>query len=153
MEAATAAPNRTDPEALFMKRVHRTLVIALAALSLAVMTVPAHAAGLVYASGPGSQAGWTVPAMTMRAGDTITYVNVDLAQHNFIALGAYGSSTRGWCGGFATGSCPIFWSKTVGLGGQAQVFGLDQVVPGTVYTFYCTVHGTVQSGKLIVSPA
>ena len=47
--------------------------------------------------------------------------------------------------------CPVFWTKLIGLGQSTDVKGIDKVKPGTVYSFFCTIHPGMK-GKLIVAP-
>ena len=45
----------------------------------------------------------------------------------------------------------MFWSKLIGLGVTTRVLGLRALKPGTVYTFYCTLHPGMK-GKLVAMP-
>lgn len=121
----------------------------LALLSLGAL-VPSHAGEVTYVSGPGEQfKGYTVPALVLPQGTTLTYLNVDIARHNFVAEGALGTD-RPWCalGGFQPGQCPLFWSPDAPLAGQVRVYGMEDVTPGT-YTFRCLYHAA-QRGTLVV---
>jgi plastocyanin len=135
--------------------------VLLAAGALAVATVGGFvpraeaAAPALYFTGPGSPiTGWTVPVVAVPAGAALTFVNIDVAPHNFVAEGAYGSDRAPWCkpGHYPKKRCPLFWSRTVGLAGSAPVVGLDHLVAGHTYTYVCTIHSSMR-GTLVALPA
>lgn len=105
----------------------------------------------VITSGPGGfAAGYITRAMVAQQGGTITYANLDIAQHDVVAK-QYGAGDRPWCTRFRAGQCPIFASPLIGVGQTTQVQGLDQVTPGAVYDFYCTLHPNMQ-GNIVITP-
>lgn len=75
---------------------------------------------------------------------TLTLTNTDLPGHDVVSV-ADGPETNPWCDRY-TRPCPLFASPIVGLGGQAQVEGIDALTPtdpsGDVvsYAYYCSVH-------------
>ena len=130
----------------------RTLVAALgAALALAAAT-PAHAA--VAAAAPGGfVTGFATPVVAAAQGEAITFVNGDVAPHNFVADGVYLSKKDAkksrWCTAFTAKTCPLFWSATVTAGEQADVEGVERLESGTEYPFFCTVHPGMK-GTLVI---
>lgn len=111
--------------------------------------LPAHASTPVV-TGPGSYSyGYTTPVVTYAAGQTMTLVNADVQPHNVIAVGATRpDGSAPWCFGYSSGTCPLFWSDLIGLGETADVLGLDDTTPTTVYDFYCDYHPSMV-GKLV----
>ena len=119
--------------------------LAIAALSLALAggIAPARAASLIYASGPGEQfRGYTLPVLVVRPGDSVTYLNGDIAYHD-----VHGEDD-GSCPTLP-GTCPRFASPLIGLSQSADVAGIPALAPGT-YGFVCTIHGSMK-GTLVVS--
>jgi plastocyanin len=81
----------------------------------------------------------------------LNFVNGDVQPHNVVALGSYlkkkVAKKTAWCKGFGLTKCPVFWSKTVPLGGQTEV--LLSKTPAGQYQFYCTIHPGMK-GTLVV---
>jgi plastocyanin len=75
--------------------------------------------------------------MTTKAGGPLSYVNLDVVQHDVVA------ADKGPDGN------PLFRSKLIGLGESAPVEGLDKVKAGQSYAFFCSVHPGMR-GTLIV---
>ncbi len=127
---------------------------ALLALTAGPWSGSATATDVPYVSGPGGAfSNYTVPAIVIRAGDTITYTNVDVAPHDIVAETAIGPDEP-WCAqaGFKPGQCPLVWSPLVGLGQSTAVYGLNNLKPGDQVVFKCTLHANMQ-GTIFVSPA
>lgn len=125
---------------------------ALTSLSLLAFTIPAQAA--VAATGPAAfVAGFATPVVVIAEGEGITYVNADIARHNFIADGVYlrkkAAKKTEWCSAYEKGKCPLFWSDTITAGETTEVRGLERVSAGTQYPFFCSVHPNMK-GTLIV---
>ena len=74
-------------------------------------------------AGPEAQlAGYVTRVMVVtRSGGAIFY-NLDIVQHNVV-------STAG-----------LFSSPLVGLGGHATIVGIQNLTPGKLYGFYCSIH-------------
>jgi plastocyanin len=137
----------------------RNLSVVLAAIALAVLSSmgTARAAELVYVSGPGGPfVGYTVPVMVAAKGDTITYVNADAFPHDVIAR--HTGPETDWC--LAAGikdklpgvqGCPLFWSSLIGVAQQTPVLGLENIEPGAIYSFFCSIHANME-GTLVVLP-
>ena len=100
--------------------------------------------------------GYLTPAVVVSKGGAITYTNLDIERHNVVqdvnADGVHGNGKQKWCTQFPKGRCPVFYSALIGLGQSESVKGLKNVKPGSVYTFYCTLHPGMK-GKLVVSPS
>lgn len=127
---------------------HRIAVVAAVAAVAAFMLTPApgQAVDIQYVTGPGGQfVGYTAPALVVRAGDTVTYTNADVAAHDVVAdvLGP----DRPWCAlaGFAPGQCPLVWSPLIGLGKSVPVYGVVDVAPGQQVTFHCSIHANMHA--------
>lgn len=137
----------------------RTLGLAGAAALLGLAAAPmspATAAEVVYASGPGSMfTNYTVPAVVVRPGDTLTYANFDIAFHDVVAKDRFGPDTEPWCGATSNskpGQCPLIWSDLIGIGKTTPVLGLHNVQPGETVVFTCTIHPSMR-GTLVMAPA
>ena len=120
-----------------------------------VVLVAAPAGARVAAAGPGAfAAGFATPVVVTTVGGTVTFVNSDVASHNFIAAEDYVSKKLAkkteWCASYPTGKCPLFWSPTITAGQQTDVQGLDLVKSGETYAFFCSLHpnmrGTLVAG-------
>ena len=118
-------------------------------------TGPAGAADLVVASGPAAQFSplFTQPVVVVTSMDTLTYYNIDITSHDFRAYDAErGKSLEGpvtdeCIAAGLKGTCPLFWTPTIGLG-DSPVFGLENTPPG-VYDYWCSVHPTTMKGVLV----
>ena len=98
---------------------------------------------------------YTAPVVVTQKGGQITYVNLDIVQHDVVqdprVDGVSGPKKKPWCAAFKKGSCPVFWTPKIGVGQQTEVLGLESVKPGSVYSFYCTLHASMK-GTLVVAP-
>lgn len=130
----------------------RKLVVPLTLCLLLAGAVPARAAVAVTAPG-GFVAGFVPPIVVIAPGEGITYANADIAPHNFVADGAFMTGKQAkkakWCSGYDKGKCPLFWSQTISAGNSTEVLGLENVVSGESYGFYCSLHPGMK-GTLIV---
>jgi plastocyanin len=121
-------------------------------VGLVVLAPPAVAA--VVAAGPGGfVAGFATPVVVIEKGESVTFVNGDVPMHDFVAQDAFvpkklARKTK-WCSAYPRGKCPLFWSPRIGAGKTTAVLGLNRVVPGKQYTFFCTVHPNMK-GTLVV---
>ena len=121
------------------------------AISLAPLG-PAHAA--TAAPGPGGfAAGWLTPVVVIEEGEGITYMNLDIAPHNFVADGIFLTKKQAkgvkWCSAYEKGMCPLFWSETIGTNQSTEVEGLEGLKAGTQYPFFCSAHPSMK-GTLVV---
>jgi hypothetical protein len=126
--------------------------VAMIAMSIAMIasTGIARAENIIYVSGPAEQfRGYTIPVLVLPQGTTGTYLNLDIALHNFQSDGVFGPD-RAWCAAaeFPAGKCPLFWSVDVGATAQKPIYGLEDAAPGT-YTFKCA-HHPAQKGTLVI---
>lgn len=137
------------------------LVAASAALAvLAAVPAPAAQDEYLYVSGPGGDVTTYIPpAFAIPAGSALRYMNLDAKAHDVIATNAFGSDDQFWCdqspGGardFPIGACPLFWSRTIGFGGTTPVLGIELIVPGEVYDFYCSLHPNMFGVLLALQP-
>jgi plastocyanin len=130
----------------------------------AVVVLVAGATGASGAPGPPARAvtgltakyyGYLTPVLVISKGGSLTYTNLDIERHNVVqdvkTDGVHGPSTAAWCAQFPKGRCPIFYSALIGFGGSEAVKGLQNVTPGKIYTFYCTLHPGMK-GRLVVQP-
>src|SRR3712207_4694035 len=134
-----------------MRPIRSAVAAASAALVLAA-PAPAHAA--VAVAVPGSfAAGFATPVVVTAPGEAITFVNADPAPHNFVADGVYLSKKDAkkarWCSAYTVKSCPLFWSPTVAAGETTEVEGVDGLVSGQQYPFFCSLHPGMK-GTLVV---
>lgn len=132
-------------------RRHASVIAAAAALTL-VVPAPAHAA--VAAAAPGGfLAGFATPVVAATQGEAITFVNADVAPHNFVADGVYLSKKDAkkarWCTAYTAKNCPLFWSATVAAGETADVEGVERLESGKQYPFFCSVHPAMK-GTLVI---
>lgn len=119
-------------------------------IGLVVLGAPARAQGPAAAAVPGSfAAGFATPVVAAQRGGELSFVNADLADHNFVALEAFGSDAKPWCDPNRKGRCPLFWSNLIGTAESTPVLGLDQTKSGVTYSFYCTIHPNMK-GTLAV---
>lgn len=122
----------------------KALCLVVAAGFLLVGAAPASAATAVVTGPGGFLAGFLPPVVVIEPGEAITYVNADIAPHDFVAYDSYMTKKQAkkapWCSGFGPGKCPLFWSSTIGAGQSTDVLGTENVVSGETYTFYCSRH-------------
>lgn len=133
-------------------RTRRTGIVAGGAALLLASATPAHAA--IAAAGPaGFAAGFATPVVVAAPGETITFVNGDVAPHNFIADGVYltkkDAKKSPWCTAYTSKTCPLFWSETITAGEQTEVQGVERLESGKQYPFYCSVHPGMK-GTLVI---
>ncbi|HWL66114.1 MAG TPA: hypothetical protein VNP73_09090, partial [Actinomycetota bacterium] len=95
----------------------RLTILSLTCVMLFLMSVPTPAETTVPANvvttGPGAQFyGYVAPAVVTEKGGAITYVNLDIARHDFVqdveTDGIAGSQKKPWCKSYKKGTCPIF---------------------------------------------
>lgn len=127
-----------------LQRLQRLLTVG-AIASLIVVATPAPADAIVVFSGPGGFiVGYTPPVAVTPVGGPLEYINGDIQPHNVIAyedfLPKKAAKKTPWCKGYGPTKCPIFWSRTVPLGGTTTVEGLDNLTSGSQYVFFCSVH-------------
>jgi outer membrane protein assembly factor BamB/plastocyanin len=99
---------------------------------------PSLPTGPTVVAGPGAYATvYATPVMTVPAGGTLSFTNLDVAQHDVTAA--------------ATGAdgAPLFGSRLVGLGETVPVNGVARLKPGS-YAFYCSIHPGMR-GTLLVA--
>ncbi len=88
----------------------------------------------------GTRGGYLPGVVVADISGTLTLTNADIAAHDVIS-DAVGPTDNPWCWRYVGHHpCPLFASPLIGLGKQAKVEGTDQLVPGTAYTFFCSVH-------------
>lgn len=88
----------------------------------------------------GTRGGYAGGVVVADIAGTLTLTNLDITAHDMIS-DALGPADNPWCSRYIGHHfCPLFASPLVGLGGQTTVEGLDQLTPGTTYSFFCSVH-------------
>lgn len=141
-----------------LRRLRRAAWLAVVAIVLAAplalgLPAPDPVEERLALAGPGAWvAGYATPVVAIRLGDPLTLVNADLMRHDLVAFEVYGPDTNPWCDVHDQGLCPLFWSPLIGLGEATPVLGLDQLEPGTLYPYYCTLHRSAMQGTLVVLP-
>ena len=123
----------------------KVMVLTGACASLMIVGTSNQADAAVVAAGPGGfAAGFATPVAVAPVGGPLTFVNGDIQPHNVIATSDFlpkkVAKKTEWCKNYGKTKCPIFWSATVGLGGQAPVLGLENIESGAQYEFFCSVH-------------
>lgn len=96
---------------------------------------------------------FATPFMAVEAGSSPKIVNGDIVWHG-IESEEVGPDDQPWCVPLdpslpadpvsnprrkPLGACPLFWSDYAVVGGTSSVIGLDDVTPGKVYAYTCTV--------------
>ena len=130
------------------------LALALPLAALLALSASAPAVAATAAAGPGGfAAGFATPVVVAAQGEDITFVNADVAPHDFVADGVFLSKKAGkkaeWCSGFRPGTCPLFWTPTITAGETTDVFGLEKLKSGQQYPFFCSRHPGMK-GTLII---
>lgn len=110
----------------------------------------------VVTTAPGAQFhGYAPPVVVTEQGGLITYVNLDIARHDFVhdteTDGVSGPKKQPWCKSYRKQPCPLFWTPQIGIGQQTEVLGLENVKAGEMYSFLCTLHVGMR-GTLVVRP-
>jgi plastocyanin len=71
-------------------------------------------------------------------------VNGDIQPHNVIANEDFFSKKDAkkveWCKSYPKTKCPVFWSDTVAVGESTPVLGIENLVSGQQYSFFCSIH-------------
>ena len=126
----------------------------MAAALLVLLSAPPAQARVAVAGPGGFAAGFATPVVVTTVGGPLTFVNSDIAPHNFVADEDFVpkklAKKKEWCASFAKGKCPLFWSPTITAGQQTDVLGLDLLKSGQTYSFFCSLHpnmrGTLVAG-------
>jgi polyvinyl alcohol dehydrogenase (cytochrome) len=99
---------------------------------------PEGSPGPAIVAGPGASATtYATPVMVTTVGGSVSVASSDLPQHDVVAVDK------------AVDGTPLFRSPLVGLGQVAPVAGLDRVVSGHSYEFFCSIHPGMR-GTLVV---
>ncbi len=121
----------------------------------------------VVVAGPRSDAyRHAPPAVAVPQGGAITLASIDLLEHNLVhdvgadPAGGRAANDEPWCQNgpgavpYPEGQCPVFWSKLINVftGPTTPVLGLDDLDPGRVYPFICTIHPNMK-GTLVAVPS
>lgn len=96
--------------------------------------------GAAVVAGPGaSLSTYATPVVVARVGGKLSFVNDDLPQHDVTAVDT-GPDGK-----------PLFGSPLIGIGEVAPVTGLDHLVAGRSYAFFCSLHPGMR-GTLVALP-
>lgn len=145
---------RTPPLAAWRLRVPGFLLVALTVLAVGASTATGALPEQFLVAGPG---GWVSTyasqAVAVEAGGALTFLNADVMYHNVVSV-VPGPDTQPWCTLYLpTRPCPLLWSVTTGgFGETTPVLGLENLEPGTVYSFYCEPHPGM-TGRLVALPS
>lgn len=133
------------------------IVILVSLVPLGVLASPAALDSHIVAVPPsadaatgtvGTRGGYLGGVTVVDIAGTLTFTNADISAHDVVS-DALGPTDNPWCSRYvAHHFCPLFASRLTGLGGQVVVEGTDQLVPGTTYTYFCSVHHWM-SGTLV----
>jgi plastocyanin len=123
----------------------KAMMLTGAVASLMIVGTSNQADAAVVAAGPGGfAAGFLTPVSVAPVGGPLTFANADIQPHNVIATADFldkkTAKKTAWCKGYAKTKCPLFWSATVGTGGQTPVLGLENIESGKQYAFFCSIH-------------
>lgn len=101
-------------------------------------------AGPVVAAEPGAYVtNYTNPVIAVEVGGPLAFVNLDIFGHD-LDHDVRRDPDHG---------TPVFESDIIsGLGRSTQVRGLEDVEPGRLYPFYCSVHPDRMQGYLVAVP-
>jgi plastocyanin len=140
-----------------MRRHKLVFAVAVAAVTLGAWSVRAQDANPAVVAIPGSfLLNYATPVAIMTEGGKLDFINVDLANHDVVALD---NGTRIDCpaslnrGTVLQPICPLFWTDLVGLSTtQVPVVGVEDLAAGKTYNFRCSIHGNM-TGQLLVLPA
>lgn len=119
-----------------------------------------------------------VPGAVAQVGGTLEFVNLDIGRHDVVSVSALApiqctshdpeicpNGTPEWClppdptkvwtppnGGndlpFSPGTCPMIWSRQIGVGSTTSVLGLEFMTSGQTYQYYCQLHPSMR-GTLV----
>jgi plastocyanin len=124
---------------------------ALAALVLAV-AAPAASAATVYAGPGAASSSFLTPNVSISAGGTLSFTNLDLVGHDVTSQQTTRPRRRRHHHHHhhrrPAPPQPLFKSATVGFGSMTPVNGVEKLQPGS-YPFFCSIHPTM-TGVLTV---
>lgn len=130
------------------RRGRLTLVAGLVAGLLTLAAAPGASAATI-ASGPlAASAGYLTPSVSMTVGETVTFMNVDIAAHDVTARKTFRPKRKK--GKPRPPAQPLFKTPLIGFGQSAEVAGLERVRAGQSYEFYCSLHSSM-TGTLTVN--
>ena len=135
----------------------RTTIVVSVVAALLVLATPTRSATLdatpAAMSGPFAQFwGYITPVLVVEKGGELTYANFDIVKHDVVhdvEEDGFGTKKKmPWCKKekdahghhHHDAACPVFWSAQIGLGDTTEVLGLENLKPGQIYTFFCTLH-------------
>lgn len=123
----------------------KLLAVAGAFASLSVLAAGSPANAVIAAAGPGGfAAGYATPLVIAPAATGVTFINGDIAPHNVIANEDFFKKKEAkkveWCSNYPKKKCPVFWSETASVGETAEVLGIENLVSGQQYSFFCSIH-------------
>jgi plastocyanin len=147
-------------------------------LATGIAPAPAQGSVMIATPGAYLTPTYGQPATVALVGGELTFVNLDINRHDVQAVSAVApdqctspspaicpAGTPTWCrppdptkvwtltGGtndlpFPPGTCPMLWSRLIGVGATTPVLGLEYVTSGQTYEFLCSIHRLMR-GTLI----
>lgn len=115
-------------------------------LALSGLFAPTAQAVLTAATPGGFIYGYTPPVTVVKAGDSVSFTNTDIAAHDIVSDEPHPYGTASWC---SEGSpCSLFKSDLAELGQTVEVQGVPALRPGS-YGFYCSLHQWM-TGTLLI---
>ena len=141
-----------------MKKPGKSVGVALATASAALLVLAAPAHAVVAAAGPGaSSAGFATRVVVAPVGGSVTFVNGDLADHTLTASEVYlpkkVAKKTAHCTGYPKKRCPLFTTGSIGSGDSGPVEGLNRIVAGRQYPFICEIHSGMTGTLVAVGAA
>ena len=128
-----------------MRKKIRTAALMGAVVSLFVAASASPANAVIAAAGPGGfAAGFATPLVIAPKATGVTFVNGDIQPHNVIANEDFFSKKEAkkveWCSSYPKKKCPVIWSETITVGDTTPVLGIENLVSGQQYSFFCSLH-------------
>lgn len=116
-----------------------------AAFVIGTFASPAQAVGAATpgVAVPGSfQFGYATTKLVTQVDGTLEFINADVQLHDIVSVAKQNPNNNQ--------SPPLFQTDLISTGQVAEVKGLDRVVAGQTYKFFCSLHPSTMTGELTV---